>query len=157
MPRSSSVAFQGSLCGWMESWQSAGPRLRHLRIVSVETLYRLASTPVGSRDRAISARTAGVVRALGWIVGIRTSSAEQAWHAAQSARRRPQPPNAPDPNNAATKQLGHFGSGMRCRLGCTFVLLPQQPSCALQTMHNARALRLRHAEQARAMACDEPF
>src|SRR4051812_48538048 len=109
MPRSSSVAFQGSLCGWMESWQSAGPRLRHLRIVSVETLYRLASTPVGSVERAISARTAGVVRALGWIVGIRTSSAdrdwaernwaERAWHNGQSARRTPQSPNEPDPNN----------------------------------------------------------
>src|SRR4051812_32350302 len=98
MPRSSSDAFQGSLCGWMESWQSAGPRLRHLRIVSVETLYRLASTPVGSVERAISARTAGEVRALGWIVGIRTSSAEQACHAAQSARHRPLSPNAPGPN-----------------------------------------------------------
>src|SRR4051794_20938559 len=38
MARSSSLAFQGSLCGRAErSWQSAGPRLRHLRMVSVET------------------------------------------------------------------------------------------------------------------------
>jgi hypothetical protein len=48
---------------------------------------------------------------------------------------------------------------MRFRLGCTFVLLPQQPPCALQTMHNAlldaRALRLWHAEQANVIACDD--
>ena len=38
MARSSSLAFQGSLCGRAErSWQSAGPRLRHLRMVSVDT------------------------------------------------------------------------------------------------------------------------
>src|SRR5215207_8885307 len=38
MARSSSVAFQGSLCGRLEwSWQSAAPRLRHLRMVSVDT------------------------------------------------------------------------------------------------------------------------
>src|SRR3954454_6754771 len=42
MARSSSVAFQGSLCGRLEwSWQSAGPRLRHLRIVSVEDAIAL--------------------------------------------------------------------------------------------------------------------
>jgi hypothetical protein len=36
--RSSSLAFQRSLCGRAErSWQASGPRLRHLRIVSVET------------------------------------------------------------------------------------------------------------------------
>ena len=36
--RSSSVAFQGSLCGRLEwSWQSSAPRLRHLRMVSVLT------------------------------------------------------------------------------------------------------------------------
>src|SRR3954470_8110338 len=80
MARSSSVAFQGSFLGRLErSWQSAAPRLRHLRMVSVETPYRRASTPVGSVERAISARTAGVVRALGWIVGIRTSSADRDW------------------------------------------------------------------------------
>ena len=49
MARSSSLAFQGSLCGRLErSWQSAGPRLRHLRMVSVLTPKRWASTPVGS-------------------------------------------------------------------------------------------------------------
>jgi hypothetical protein len=64
--RSSSVAFQGSLCGrLLWSWQSLAPRLRHLRMVSVLTLKRWASTPVGSVERAISWRTAGVVRALG--------------------------------------------------------------------------------------------
>jgi len=55
--------------------------------------------------------------------------------------------------------LGQFGSGMRFRLGCTLVLLPQRPLCALQTTHNAlldaRALRLGHAEQASATARDE--
>ncbi len=66
MARSSSVAFQGSLCGrLLWSWQSLAPRLRHLRMVSVLTLKRWASTPVGSVERAISWRTAGVVRACG--------------------------------------------------------------------------------------------
>ena len=38
MARSSSVAFQGSLCGrLLWSWQSLGPRLRHLRMDSVLT------------------------------------------------------------------------------------------------------------------------
>src|SRR5215204_1093586 len=50
-------------------------------------------------ERAISARTAGVVRALAWIAGIRTSSAERAWCTGQSARRIPQSPNVPDPKN----------------------------------------------------------
>jgi hypothetical protein len=36
---------------------------------------------------------------LGWIVGITTSSVEQAWHTRQSARHSPQSPNAPDPSN----------------------------------------------------------
>jgi hypothetical protein len=36
---------------------------------------------------------------LAWIAGIRTSSAERAWHVAQSARRIPQSPNTPDPKN----------------------------------------------------------
>ena len=35
----------------------------------------------------------GVARKTGWLL------AEQAWHVAQSARRMPQSPNAPDPNN----------------------------------------------------------
>jgi hypothetical protein len=39
------------------------------------------------------------VRAFGWIVGIRTSSAEQACHAAQSAKHRPESPNQLDPSN----------------------------------------------------------
>jgi hypothetical protein len=50
-------------------------------------------------ERAISARTTGVVRALAWIACIRTSSAERAWQLAQSARRIPQSPNVPDPKN----------------------------------------------------------
>src|SRR3954454_8466887 len=92
-------------------------------MVSVETPYRRASTPVGSVERAISARTAGVVRALGWIVGIRTSSAdrdwaernwaernwaERAWHNGQSARRTPQSPNEPDPNNVPLPNRLHI-------------------------------------------------
>ena len=40
-----------------------------------------------------------MVRAFGWIVGIRTSSPERGWHAAQSAKHRPLSPNAPDPSN----------------------------------------------------------
>ncbi len=40
---------------------------------------------------------------------------------------------------------------MRFRLSCTFVLLPEQPLCAMQTTHNAlsdaRALRLWYADQ----------
>src|SRR4029453_1673534 len=89
------------LCGRLEwSWQSAAPRLRHLRMVSVDTPYRWASTPVGSLERAISARTAGVVvRALAWIACIRTSSAERAWHVAQSARLIPQSSDPPGPKN----------------------------------------------------------
>jgi hypothetical protein len=45
------------------SWRPCAPRLRHLRMVSVLTPKRLASTPVGSAEQAISLRTAGVVRA----------------------------------------------------------------------------------------------
>lgn len=65
----------------------------------------------------------------------------------------------PDDIRCLCDGLGQFGSGMRFRLGCTFVLLPQQPPCALQTMHNALldawALRLWHAEQTSAIGCDE--
>src|SRR5215204_2179099 len=112
MARSSSLAFQGSLCGRLEwSWQSAAPRLRHLRIVSVDTPSRWASTPVGSVERAISARTAGVVRALAWIAGIRTSSAERAWCTGQSARRIPQSPNEPGPNNVPLPNKYHKLTG----------------------------------------------
>ena len=41
--------------------------MRHLRMVSLLTPKRRARVPEGSVERAISARTAGVVRALGWI------------------------------------------------------------------------------------------
>jgi hypothetical protein len=65
----------------------------------------------------------------------------------------------PDDIRCLCDGLGQFGSGMRFRLGCTFVLLAQQPPSALQTTHNAlldaRALRLWHAEGASATACDE--
>ena len=65
----------------------------------------------------------------------------------------------PDDIRCLCDGLGQFGSGMRFRLGCTLVLLPQQPLCALQTTHNAlldaRALRLWHAEGASATACGE--
>ena len=40
-------------------------------MVSVLTPKRLARMPVGSLEQAISTRTAGVVRALGWITSIR--------------------------------------------------------------------------------------
>ena len=66
----------------------------------------------------------------------------------------------PDDIRCLCDGLGQFGSGMRFRLGCTLVLLPQQPLCASQTTHNAlldaRALRLWHAEGASAVACDAP-
>jgi len=65
----------------------------------------------------------------------------------------------PDDIRCLCDGLGQFGSGMRFRLGCTLVLLPQQPPCASQTTHNAlldaRALRLWHAEGASATACDD--
>src|SRR5215204_6129413 len=66
----------------------------------------------------------------------------------------------PDDIRCLCDGLGQFGSGMRFRLGCTLVLLPQKPLCALQTTHNAlsdaRALRFWHAEGANAVACIEP-
>src|SRR3954470_16119669 len=98
--RSSSLAFQGSLCGRLErSLQSSAPRLRHLRTVSVLTPKRLASSPLGSLERAISARTAGVVRALGWIESIRPFLLPGApARGRRSARRTPRSPNVPDPN-----------------------------------------------------------
>src|SRR5918911_3763600 len=56
--------------------------------------------PVGSLERAISARTAGVVRALGWIASIRPFLPSGALaRGRRSARRTPRSPNAPDPNN----------------------------------------------------------
>src|SRR4051812_8940388 len=65
----------------------------------------------------------------------------------------------PDDIRSFCHGLGQFGSVMRVRPCCTFVLLPQQRLCALQTTHNAlldaRALRLWHAERANATACDE--
>ena len=82
--RSSSVAFQGSLCGRLEwSWQSCAPRLRHLRMVSVLTLKRSASTPVGSLERAISWRTAGGG------AGLRMKGEHQILHQARGGRREP--------------------------------------------------------------------
>src|SRR5215212_11923426 len=101
MARSSSVAFQGSLWGrLLWSWQSLGPRLRHLRTVSVLTLKRFASTPVGSRERAISRRTAGVVRACGWMASIRASLGYGvvAW-SRRNAKHIPESPNERDPND----------------------------------------------------------
>src|SRR5215213_6516529 len=56
--------------------------------------------PVGSLERAISARTAGVVRAFGWIEGIRPLLPSRILaRGRRSARRTPRSPNAPDPNN----------------------------------------------------------
>src|SRR5215210_443119 len=99
--RSSSVAFQGSLCGRLEwSRQSWAPRLRHLRMVSGLTPKRMASTFVGSDERAISWRTAGVVRACGWMDSITSSCGGELGVAGrQSAKYTPQSRNAPDPNN----------------------------------------------------------
>src|SRR3954470_24390396 len=99
--RSSSLPFHGSLCGRLDrSRQSATPRLRHLRTVSVLTPKRPASSPVGSLERAISARTAGVVRALGWIESIRPSLQPRALvRGRRSATRTPRSPNALGPNN----------------------------------------------------------
>src|SRR3712207_2892866 len=47
----------------------------------------------------MSARTAGVVRALGWMACISASSSYRARHRAQSAKRAPPAQNEPDPNN----------------------------------------------------------
>ena len=53
-----------------------------------------------SRERAISARTAGVVRALGWIESISEPSwARRAGATHQSAKPAPRSTNEPDPNN----------------------------------------------------------
>src|SRR3954465_10677361 len=99
--RSSPLPFHGSLGGRLDrSRQSATPRLRHLRTVSVLTPKRPASSPVGSLERAISARTAGVVRALGWIESIRPSLQPRALvRGRRSATRTPRSPNALGPNN----------------------------------------------------------
>jgi hypothetical protein len=53
--------------GQVVEGEVGGAAERHLRTVSVLTPKRRASTPLGSSERAISARTTGVVRALGWI------------------------------------------------------------------------------------------
>ena len=57
----------------------------------------------------------------------------------------------PDDIRCLCESLGQFGSGKRPRLGCTFVLLPQQPLQASETMHNAlsdaRALKLWYSAQ----------
>ena len=50
--------------GWSNPGTRPGPRLCHLRTVSVLTPKRLATSPLGSLERAISPRTAGMVRAL---------------------------------------------------------------------------------------------
>ena len=66
MAYSSPIAFQGSRCRRAErSRQSATPRLRHLSTVSALMPYDWATVPLGSVDRAISARAAGVVWAFG--------------------------------------------------------------------------------------------
>src|SRR5690349_1659608 len=56
--------------------------------------------PVGSAERAIPARTAGVVRASGWIASIRPSLQPRALaRGPRSATRTPRSPDAPGPNN----------------------------------------------------------
>src|SRR5829696_9105439 len=53
--RSQGAPMQRQGCGGLEwSCQSAAPRLRHLRMVSVDTPSRRTRTPVGSNERAIS-------------------------------------------------------------------------------------------------------
>src|SRR4051794_20892585 len=80
--------------GWLPRSRNLGADIR-----GVATLKSGPRPPVGPRDRAISARTAGVVRAFGCIVRIPPSSLEQPWQAHQTAKHRPQSPNDPDPNN----------------------------------------------------------
>jgi hypothetical protein len=78
-------------------------------MVSVLTPKRLASTPVGSDERAISWRTTGVVRACGWMDSIRSSCGEELGVAGrQSAKRTPQSRNAPDPNNVPLPNKKHY-------------------------------------------------
>src|SRR3954466_12033524 len=56
--------------------------------------------PVGAPERAISARTAGVVRAFVWIESIRPLLPSRILaRGRRSATRTPRSPNAPDPNN----------------------------------------------------------
>jgi hypothetical protein len=54
---------------------------------------------VVSTERAISARTAGVVRAFGWMACISASRQGSRGRSAQSARPVPPAQNEPDPNN----------------------------------------------------------
>ena len=68
MARSSSEACQGSQCGWAErSRHSGAPRLRLLRTVLALMPWRRATMPLGSLERAISARVVEVMRGSGWI------------------------------------------------------------------------------------------
>jgi hypothetical protein len=90
----------------VRSWQSCAPRLCHLRMVSVLTLKRWASTPVGSVERAISWRTAGVVRACEWMDSITSSLGQELGVAGrQSAKYTPQSRNAPGPNNVPPQNM----------------------------------------------------
>src|SRR5215208_4427684 len=54
----------------------------------------------------MSARTAGVVRAFGWIESISASPQLQTCQGVRSARRTPQSPNRPDPNNVPLPNTG---------------------------------------------------
>ena len=64
---------------------------------NLQLIQELATSP--SRERAISARTVGVVRALGWIACIRPSLQMPGLQPARTAKHVPRSPNGPDPNN----------------------------------------------------------
>src|SRR4051812_34005887 len=107
--RSSCVAFQGSLCGRLEwSWQSLAPRLRHLRMVSVLTLKRFASTPVGSDEAG------NLLADSGGGAGLEMKGVHQILHQARGGRREPSKrqvyssiaQRTRSRQRSATKQLG---------------------------------------------------
>lgn len=88
-----------TLCGWAErSWQSPGPRLRHLRMVPVETPYawpaRRSSQMIERSRRGLPA----VMREWGWMASTSGPSGGRHDHGSrQSTKNVPTWPNAPDP------------------------------------------------------------
>ena len=75
MARSSSLAFQGSLCGRLRAVLAVGgAALAPLADGLGADAEALGQHAGGLGERAISARTAGVVRALGWMASISASS-----------------------------------------------------------------------------------
>ena len=95
-------------CGWF-------PSRRH----SARPVRRWAQTS------AISARTAGVARTMGWMTCISASSAQGTHASAQSVRRGPLSPTLPDPNNvplsdSPAERVVHLGRSHPC----------EYPSCS---------------------------